>query len=38
VMAGNSPLETVRLAGMWPLYSQYAIFDAGREIASGFQK
>jgi hypothetical protein len=38
VMAGNSPLETVRLAGTWPPGSQYAIFDAGRETSSGFQK
>jgi len=39
VMAGNSPLETVRLAGMWPPpASQYAVFDAGRETSSGFQK
>ena len=36
VMAGNSPLETVRLAGAWPPDSQYAIFDAGRETSSGF--
>jgi hypothetical protein len=31
VLAGNSPVETVRLAGNWPADSQYAVYDRGRQ-------
>ena len=38
VLAGNSPLETVRLMNSVPADTQYAVFDAGKESASGFVK
>jgi hypothetical protein len=38
VMAGNSALETVRLTKADFYDAQYSIFDAGKEIASGFLK
>jgi Phospholipase B len=38
VLAGNSALETVLLTKAEFSEAQYAIFDAGKEIASGFLK
>jgi len=38
VLAGNSPLETVLLTKAQLNETQYSIFDAGKEIASGFFK
>jgi hypothetical protein len=37
VIAGNSPLETVRLADEAPGQTQYSVYRAGREVASGFE-
>jgi len=36
VLAGNNALETVRLTKAEFDQAQYSIFDAGKEIASGF--
>jgi len=36
VLAGNSPLETVLLTKAELNDTQYAVFDAGKEVASGF--
>ncbi len=38
VLAGNSALETVRLASTPPGRWEYAVFDAGKQTASGFLK
>jgi hypothetical protein len=38
VLAGNSPLQTVLLTKTDFSDAQYSIFDAGKEIASGFLK
>jgi hypothetical protein len=38
VLAGNSPLETVRLTKTNFYDTQYSLFDAGKEMASGFLK
>ena len=38
VMAGNSPLETVRLAGQPAPPEQFAVYKSGKEISSGFTK
>jgi hypothetical protein len=37
VVAGNSPLETVRLAAQAPGPVQFAIYSGGKEIQSGFE-
>jgi len=36
VLAGNSALETVRLAGAGPVRAQYAIYQGGKMTSSGF--
>jgi hypothetical protein len=36
VVAGNSPLETVRLAAAAPQPRQFVVYSAGKEIESGF--
>jgi hypothetical protein len=38
VMAGNSPLETVRLAAQAPQSEQFVVYRAGKEVSSGFDK
>lgn len=38
VMAGNSPLETVRLAGQPAPPEQFAVYRSGKEVSSGFTK
>jgi len=37
VMAGNSPLETVRLAAQPPQPEQFAVYSADQEVRSGFE-
>lgn len=37
VLAGNSALETVRLASLPPEHYEYSVYDAGKRIAFGFQ-
>ena len=38
VVAGNSPLETVRLAGLTPGANQFAIYNGDHEASAGFEK
>jgi hypothetical protein len=37
VIAGNSPLETVRLSAQPPQPFQYSVYNAGKEVQSGFE-
>jgi hypothetical protein len=37
VIAGNSPLETVRLAAQSPQPFQYSVYSFGKEVQSGFE-
>ena len=38
VLAANSPVETVRLTGLEESRYEYAVFDRGRLITSGFER
>ncbi len=38
VLAGNSPLETVRLASQRFQPEQYVVYNAGKDTSSGFEK
>ena len=38
ILAGNSALETVRLASLQPENYEYTVYDAGKRTAFGFQK
>ncbi len=37
VIAGNSPLETVRLAAQSPQPFQFSVYSSGKEVQSGFE-
>ncbi|MGA8025715.1 MAG: C45 family autoproteolytic acyltransferase/hydrolase [Bryobacteraceae bacterium] len=37
VVAGNSPVETVRLAEQAPEPTQFVVYTAGKEVVSGFE-
>jgi hypothetical protein len=38
VVAGNSPLETVRVAAQAPQPVQFVVYSAGKELESGFDR
>ena len=38
VIAGNSALQTVKLAGVFPPETEYAVYARGKEIAAGFRR